>query len=252
MVDVEPVTTEPPGHVRPSVLSQTWRQVTFVHWPIDPADAERLLPPGTAPDIVGGVTYVGLVAFRMDRVRPRGFPVVPHLSEFAETNVRLYSVDDAGRRGVVFLSMDAERLIPVIIGRAMGLPYRWSRMRIEAHGGNVSYLCQPGRAGRPSRLAIEIGDPIADQSAHERFVTARWGMHCGRRYLPTEHPAWPLHRARLTSGEDTLVSAAGLPGVTDEPPASVLYSPGVHARFGPRRSEGEHRPIPLGDIDEPA
>ena len=234
MVDLESVTPEAPGRVRPQVLSQWWRRVTFVHWPVDPAAAERLLPPGLKPDVVDGVTYVGLVALRMERVRPSGLPAVPYVSDFAETNVRLYSVDDRGRRAVVFLSMDAERLVAVAVGRALGMPYRWSRMRIEPAGKTVSYLCQAGRTGRPSRLTVEIGDPIADQTSHERFVTARWGMHNGGRYLPMEHPTWPLHRARLVACDDILIAKAGLPNVANGPPASVLYSPGVHARFGPR------------------
>jgi hypothetical protein len=64
----------------------------------------------TTPDVLCGVTYVGLVAFRMHRVGWLWSPGVPYLGSFPETNVRLYSVDAHGRRGVVFRSMDAGRL----------------------------------------------------------------------------------------------------------------------------------------------
>jgi uncharacterized protein YqjF (DUF2071 family) len=50
-------------------------------------------------------------------------------------------------------------------------------------------------------------------------------------YRPNEHPAWPLHRAELLDLEDDLLAAAGLPRPA-EPPASVLWSPGVPVRFG--------------------
>jgi len=67
-------------------------------------------------------------------------PGLPYLGTFCETNVRTYSVDGQGRRGVVFLSLDAARLAPVIVGRATGLPYLWSRMRItRAHDGAIAY-----------------------------------------------------------------------------------------------------------------
>ena len=77
-------------------------------------------------------------------------------------------------------------------------------------------------------------DPLAD------FLTARWGLHVrawGRtRYLPDAHEPWPLHRAELISLDDDLVAAAGLPGVASRTPDSVLYAPGVTARFSrPRR-----------------
>ena len=71
------------------------------------------------------------------------------------------------------------------------------------------------------------GDPLAD------FLTARWGMHTvigGRtRFVPNDHESWPLRRATLLELNDELVAAAGV-AVTG-PPSSVLYSPGVHARF---------------------
>jgi uncharacterized protein len=44
-------------------------------------------------------------------------PAIPYLGSFAETNVRLYSVGPDGRRGVVFRSLDAARLMPVLAAR---------------------------------------------------------------------------------------------------------------------------------------
>ena len=52
------------------------------------------------------------------------------------------------------------------------------------------------------------------------------------RFAPNGHSPWPLQRAELISLKDELVDAAGLPGVTSRPPDSVLYSAGVHTRFG--------------------
>lgn len=74
------------------------------------------------------------------------------------------------------------------------------------------------------------------------FVTVRWGMHgafFGRSvYLPNAHPRWPLERAELVECEQDLITAAGPPAPAGEP-VSVLYSPGVPARFGrPARPAG--------------
>ena len=58
-------------------------------------------------------------------------PAVPWLGTFPETNVRLYSIDEQGRRGVVFRSLEASRLAVVLGARAaFNLPYRWARMSI--------------------------------------------------------------------------------------------------------------------------
>jgi uncharacterized protein len=220
------------------LLSQWWRDLTFLHWPVPPQAVAPLLPAGTHPDVLDGVSYVGLIAFQMSRVGFGPGPGIPYFGDFAETNVRLYTVDDQGRRGVLFRSLDAARLVPVLVARlGMRLPYVWSRMRLTRDGPELRYTSTrrwPGPRGAHCRLRVRLGEPIEAPDPLEHFVTARWGLHWapGRRtrYLPNEHPAWPLHRAGLLDLDDELVAAAGV-DVTG-PPVSVLYSPGVPVRFG--------------------
>ena len=125
---------------RPRILRQRWLDLTFLHWAVEPADVAHFFPPGTRPDTFEGRTYVGLVPFRMvDTGLPHG-PAVPYVGTFLETNVRLYSVDEAGRRGVVFLSLDANRLAVVTAARTVfGLPYRWARMTHTRDGNHHTY-----------------------------------------------------------------------------------------------------------------
>jgi uncharacterized protein YqjF (DUF2071 family) len=239
-VDVEPVTATAPRPVRRSVLVQQWRDLCFLHWPVRPDTVAPFLPPGTWPDTLDGLSYVGLIGFRMVGLGLLAGPGLPYLGTFCETNVRLYSVDDEGRRGVVFRSLDAERLLPVLTAQAsLRLPYKWSAMRLRRDGDRFTYTCRrrwPGPSGVRSRMVIEAGEPVVVPSGLEDFVTARWGLHVrtyGRTvYVPNVHPRWPLVRARLDHLDDGLVPAAGLPAPAG-PPVSVLYSPGVRVRFGP-------------------
>jgi len=227
----EPITATTPRPVRPALLAQRWREVTLLHWPVPVPAVAQLFPPGTRPDTIDGTTYVGLVPFRME-----GVLGLPYLGHFCETNVRLYSVDEAGRRGVVFLSLDAARLLPATAGRlAARLPYVWSAMSLTRSGDAVTYTCRRRDSGLTSHMEIQVGAPIAEPTKLEDFLTARWGLHVswhGRTlYLPNEHPRWPLHRATLRHFADSLVNATGV--VISGPPVSVLHSPGVHVRFGP-------------------
>lgn len=202
------------------------------------------------PDTFQGTTYVGLVAFRMHRVGWFRLPGVPYFGAFPETNVRLYSVDAEGRRGVAFRSMDAARLVPVVMGRAgFRLPYMWSRMSVRAEGDTVAYTTSrrwPAPRGVSSRVVIRKGGRVGEPTELEHFLTARWGMHNafprGVAYLPNDHPRWPLYRAELLECQDGLVAAAGLPPRHAEP-VSVLYSPGVPVRLGApaHRSGGRAR-----------
>ncbi|HEY7430075.1 MAG TPA: DUF2071 domain-containing protein [Streptosporangiaceae bacterium] len=254
MVSPEPITASPARPVRWPLLTQRWRDLTFLHWPVDATLAGHLLPAGLSLDRFDGVSYVGLAAFWMEGTGLFGLPGLPYLGTFPETNVRLYSVGPDGRRGVVFRSLDAARLLPAIAGRtAFRVPYEWALMRVRRDGDLVSYASNrrwPGSRAR-LRLRVRIGERIARPSELEQFLTARWGLHGtwygGRAfYLPNNHPPWPLHRATLLGLEEDLLVAAGLPAPTIEP-VSVLYSPEVSVRFG-RPSHGRHCPGPAASI----
>lgn len=246
----EPVTADSPKPITRPLLTQSWLDLAFVHWAADPEDVAGLLPAGTVPDTLDGATYVGLVAFRMHRVGWLRLPGIPYLGTFPETNVRLYSVDEHGRRGVVFRSLDASRLVPVVMARiGFRLPYLWSRMAIRSDGDTLTYTSSrrwPGPRGAHSRITVRIGERLTEPTELEHFLTARWGMHnafFGRQmYLPNTHPRWPLHRADLIECDEDLVAAAGVPELAGDP-VSVLYSPGVPVRFG--------RPIRPGGIPTP-
>ncbi|RGC66903.1 hypothetical protein C5N14_20840 [Micromonospora sp. MW-13] len=238
-MDIERVDPAPDRAFRRVVLRQRWENLTFLHWAVAPELVAPLLPAGTRPDTLDGVTYVGLIGFRMVGLGFGRGPGVPYLGTFWETNVRLYSVDGNGRRAVVFRSLDASRLVPVLVARAtLRLPYLWSAMRLDRDGDRYTYRCRrrwPGPAGTTSRMVVRVGGPITDPTPVEHFVTARWALHTrayGRTlHLPNWHPRWPLHRAELLHLDDDLVTAAGLPAPAG-PPVSVLHSPGVPVVFG--------------------
>jgi uncharacterized protein YqjF (DUF2071 family) len=242
MIPREPdrVSTAAPELLRAPVISQHWGGLAFAHWRVEPERVAPLLPPGTRPDVHDGSTWVGLIPFELSRSAFGPLPPVPWLGTFLETNVRLYSVDDLGRRGVVFRTLEAAKLLPVVTANvALGLPYRWASMSRRRLGGTVEYASRRhGPGPRPAtRLAVRptdeevVDDPLAE------FLTARWGMHVARggttRYWPNTHGAWPLRRAELMDLDDELVADSGLPGVTDRAPDSLLWSAGVDTVFAP-------------------
>jgi uncharacterized protein len=217
--------TSAPDDVRPAVLRQVWRDVAFLHWPLDPAVAAPLLPPGTRPDVLAGVTYVGVVALRIARTAPGTGPALPWVGAFDEVNIRLYSADGQGRRGVVFRRMHADRLAPVLAARALPrLPYVWSRTRVRRDGDRYAV-----RVGRTARWDLRIGPP-APPGPLAVFVTARWGLHtrvAGRTvYVPVAHRPWQVRGAELTGLTGDPLAATGL-SAPPGPPVSVLFSPGT-------------------------
>lgn len=221
----------------PVFTRQFWGDLTFVHWPVDPDAVAHMFPDGARPDVFGdGHTYVALVPFAMSRLS-LGVPrAVPYFGTFLETNVRLYSVDDEGRHGVLFRSLETARLAVVPVTRTvLGTPYTWARMRLTRQGHRLVYdstrrLPHPGLR---CRVGVEIGATV-EPTPLEVWLTARWGAHtrkAGRTWwVPNEHVPFPLHAATITELDDELVVAAGVRPAGD--PLRALYSPGVWARFG--------------------
>lgn len=241
-VQVEPVTPLPPRPVGRPVFTQTWADLAFLHWAVEPDRVRAHLPAGVHPDSFDGLTYVGLIPFRMQHLGIWAGPALPYVGSFLETNVRLYSVDGSGRRGVVFVSLDASRLASVVAARwGPRLPYMWSRMDYRRSGTRISYATRrrwPGPRGASSQLAVRVGGAL-EPGPLEHFLTARWGLHLsdrrGRtRYWPNAHDAWPLRTAVVEEVRDELLAVAGFADLADRAPDHVMYSPGVRTRFGRR------------------
>lgn len=228
----------------PAILRQRWSDVTFLHWRVDADAVARYMPEGCTPDVCDGSAWVGLIAFQMSESSFFGGPRVPWLGDFPEVNVRLYSIDAQGRRGVVFLSLEASHLLPVLVARAaFGLKYQWAAMKIGRRNGKVAYRTR--RHGSPDAASHIVVRPEDDASANgtlaadplSAFLTARWGFHeshWGRTiYCRNAHEPWPLQRAELIHLNDGLLAAAGFPGLADRAPDSVLYAAGVTTVFAP-------------------
>ena len=232
-----PIQVQPPLLPTRQILSQRWRWVSLVHWRVDSARIAALFPPGTRPDEFDGSSWVGLIAFHMSEFALTPGPAIPFFGVFPEINVRLYSVDARGRRGVVFRSLEASRGVTVLGARAaLNVPYEWARMSMRV-GSSIEYRSRRMTGRHPStRLVVRPLPVTVQDDALADFLTARWGMHTrilGRtRFVPNEHEAWPLQQATLEVLDDELVAAAGIPGVASRPPDSVLYAAGVSARFG--------------------
>jgi uncharacterized protein YqjF (DUF2071 family) len=222
---------------RPVIFDQFWADLTFVHWPVHPERVAHLFPRGTRPDVFSdGMTYVALVPFEILHSTMGTSLRLPYIGAFAETNVRLYSIDDAGRHGVVFRSLETTRLVVVGFTRALlGVPYTWARMRVTRDENVITYESERRwpRRGLNSMMRVRIGDDVTPNPL-EFWLTARWGAHtrkAGRTWwVPNEHDPWPLRAAEILELDDDLLAASGV--VPSGEPLRAVFSNGVHARFG--------------------
>ena len=231
-----------PHRVRFEVMRMWWRNLAFIHWPVEPADVQKQLPEGLHVDTFDGAAWVALVPFEMEVQLPGGIPI-PREGRFPETNIRTYVKGPDGTPGVWFDSLEAGRLSATAMARATyGLPYFWATMTAERNGSNWEYESVrrwPKPAGVHSKTIVRPGEHIAtdDQTAFEHFLTARWGLfstfHNHVLYAPISHGVWPLQRAELLHLDDGLAAAAGYTIPDIEP--VVHWTAGTEVRIGPPR-----------------
>ena len=188
-----------------------------------PARSRRCCRPGSGRTCSTGRRR-GLLAFRMVGRRRAGQPGVPYLGSFAETNVRLYSVDDeAAGAGSSSCSLDADPA-GAGAGRAGAgpLPYPWSRIRWTGGGDARTTGCGgagPGRAGG-RQLAVRVGERLADPPPLDLFVTARWRLHLAARAPATA----------LAGGARRVAAAPGRPAAPRRRPGRRHRPAGPPAR----------------------
>ena len=136
-----------------AVMRQKWRDLLFIHWPIDPEALRPFIPAPLELDLFEGMAYIGLVPFTMTGVRPVGLPAVAGLSSFHETNVRTYVRLPDRDPGVWFFNLEAASSIAVRLARCLfHLPYHYARMFLEqesaAPDGSLTGVL-PDRSVRP-------------------------------------------------------------------------------------------------------
>src|SRR3954462_7714799 len=122
----------------PWLMTQTWNDLLFAHWPVDAARLRDLVPARFDLDLFDGAAWLGIVPFHMTNVAPRLVPALPWVSAFPELNVRTY-VRVGDKPGVYFFSLDAGN--PMAVGAAktlLNLPYYSAAMTVAkgpADGG---------------------------------------------------------------------------------------------------------------------
>jgi uncharacterized protein len=231
-IDVRPVTPGAPQPVTRVAMSQTWRRLTFLHWPYEPAVVQPLLPSGLVLDTFDGAAWIGLIPFEIYNLRG-----IPH---FSETNVRTYVVGPDGSRAVWFFSLDAARLAAVLGARvAYHLPYFWAKMRVAPEDGTIHYLSRrrrPHATNVISDIVVKPGQLIAGEDLSERdhFLTARYRlytrMHGRLGYAQIEHEPWPLAYAAVVMLDQNLIETAGLPAPEGQP--LVHYADEIDVKIG--------------------
>jgi uncharacterized protein YqjF (DUF2071 family) len=233
---LETISPNAPCQIEKPAMLQVWRSLTFLHWRYPAAEIARALPKGLTLDTFEGSAWVGLVPFVLAGVQPYGFPALPWISEFPETNVRTYVRGADGERGVWFFTLEADRLAAVMLARSWyHLPYRWASMKVKREGSMIEYRSKRARifGEGSSEIGIEIGN-VRETTELDHFLTARFRLYTAANariaYAPIEHDPWPLKYAELTKLNEDLMEHSGVTRPIGKP--LVHYSEELRVKAG--------------------
>ena len=204
----------------PWTNAQTWEELAFLHWRVDEAQLQPLVPDGLELDTFDGAAWLGITPFQLTGFRARGLPPLPGASAFPELNVRTYVTRD-GKPGIWFFSLDAgSRLAVEAARRLYRLPYVHSRIAIDRRHGHVHYEASREGAVFSARYR-GVGDFFhAVPGSVESFLSERYCLYAavddGLYRADIHHLPWPLQAGEATVELNTM-APAGVELPDDEP-----------------------------------
>lgn len=220
-------------------MTQTWNDLAFLHYAIDPHLLRALVPDVLTLDLYGGNAWLSVVPFWISNLRPAGVPSLPWVSKFPELNVRTY-VTYEGKPGVLFFSLDAGNLSAVWGARVFyRLPYWHADMKVSATMGElaqgsgfrkgaqrgkieIAYRSKrihgPKAGDGPAEFAgrySPIGEPtVAKSRSIEAFLAERYCLYSWNRNrlyrAEIHHLQWPLQAMESVIEKNTMAEPIGI------------------------------------------
>lgn len=204
---------------------QEWNNALFLHWTI-PFDALRqFVPKNLTIDSFDGSYYVSLVAFTMQKIRPKNLPAVRFISDFHEINLRTY-IDKDNKKGVYFLNIEAEKYLSSFIARSLsGLPYEKSNI----NRSNKSYTSTNAIKNLYLDIEFEIKNNPQQKTDLDRWLTERYCLYLDNKEkifrYDVHHKEWVLKN--VETKRLNLNYKIGDTNLADRQPDLTHYSDGV-------------------------
>ncbi|MCH1612890.1 MAG: DUF2071 domain-containing protein, partial [Flavobacteriales bacterium] len=105
---------------------QEWNNAIFLHFKVELEELKQYIPKELEIDLFEKKPWVSVVAFTMEKIRPKNIPAFSPISNFHEINIRTY-VKMNNKTGVYFLSIEGGTKLSCKIAKFISdLPYRYS------------------------------------------------------------------------------------------------------------------------------
>lgn len=203
---------------------QEWNNTIFLHWQVELSELEKLVPKELEIDLFDGNPWVSVVAFTMEKIRPRNLPSFPPISDFDEINIRTY-VKSNNKTGVYFLSIEGGTKLSCKVAKSLSeLPYRFSKIKRTKN----NYVAYNSEFNDKLNIEFAIGKEIKEKTKLDKWLTERYALFqdTGKSINEFEihHLEWPINEIDL---KRVALNYQRLDKLLNNEPHKAHYSKGV-------------------------
>lgn len=205
-------------------IYQEWNRAIFLHWQVDLNELKKYVPHEIEIDLFEGKPWVSLVAFTMEKIRPRYLPYFPPISNFDEINIRTY-VKSKNKTGVYFLSIEGGKKISCKVSKLISeLPYRFSKIKRISN----QYLSSNAEFEDEFNIDFSVGKKMEDKSKLDIWLTERYALFQDTKTSINEfeihHLEWEIKELEV---KKLKVNYPRFEKLINEKPDKIQYSDGV-------------------------
>ncbi|SEK58431.1 hypothetical protein SAMN04487910_0880 [Aquimarina amphilecti] len=203
---------------------QEWNRAIFLHWEVDYQKLRKFVPKELEIDLFEGKPWISIVAFSMEKIRPKFLPYFPPISNFDEINIRTY-IKSENKTGVYFLSIEGGKRISCRIAKTISeLPYRYSKIKRRT----TSYLSNNNQYNDSLQINFEEGANQTNKSELDIWLTERYALFQDTKNSINEyeihHPEWSIQDIEINNLE---VNYPRFDDLLNGKPHKTSYSKGV-------------------------
>lgn len=151
---------------------QEWNNVIFMHWQVELNELMEFVPKELEIDLFDGKPWISIVAFTMEKIRPKYLPSFPPISNFHEINIRTY-IKSNNKTGVYFLSIEGGKLASCKLAKGISeLPYRYSSIKRTKN----QYNSRNSKFNDQLDIQFTIGQKIEEKTELDKWLTERYAL----------------------------------------------------------------------------
>ena len=203
---------------------QEWNNAIFLHWEVELSELKKHVPKELQIDTFQGKPWVSVVAFTMEKIRPKNLPYFNPISNFHEINIRTY-VKANGKTGVYFLSIEAAKRVSCFVARKISnLPYRYSKIKRSFN----TFESHNNQHNEHLKINFSIKKEQVEKTSLDSWLTERYALFQEHRNQINEfeihHLAWPLYSIKMNAID---LNYPRFDRLLNGQPHKISYSKGV-------------------------